>query len=232
MTKFGVSLRDEVTLTISRERFEDFISPFLEADEDYELASRPREGDIIFFPLGERLFEVKFVEHEEPFYQLGKNYVYQLKCELFEYEDEVIDTGIDAIDSQLEDLGYISTLQLIGSGTTATATAQINAANKGYIREIILNDDGSGYSSTPNVAISTAPFVAGNVNATAVAITTQRAGIFSIERILLTNAGLGYTEAPLVTISGGGGVGAAATAAVELSNFGICLLYTSDAADE
>ena len=221
MTKFGVSLRDEVTLTISRERFEDFISPFLEADEDYELASRPREGDIIFFPLGERLFEVKFVEHEEPFYQLGKNYVYQLKCELFEYEDEVIDTGIDAIDSQLEDLGYISTLQLIGSGTTATATAQINAANKGYIREIILNDDGSGYSSTPNVAISTAPFAAGNVNATAVAITTQRAGIFSIERILLTNAGLGYTEAPLVTISGGGGVGAAATAAVEQTNFGI-----------
>ena len=221
MTKFGVSLRDEVTLTISRERFEDFISPFLEADEDYELASRPREGDIIFFPLGARLFEVKFVEHEEPFYQLGKNYVYQLKCELFEYEDEVIDTGIDAIDSQLEDLGYISTLQLIGSGTTATATAQINAANKGYIREIILNDDGSGYSSTPNVAISTAPFAAGNVNATAVAITTQRAGIFSIERILLTNAGLGYTEAPLVTISGGGGVGAAATAAVEQTNFGI-----------
>ena len=221
MTKFGVSLRDEVTLTISRERFEDFISPFLEADDDFELASRPREGDIIFFPLGERLFEVKFVEHEEPFYQLGKNYVYQLKCELFEYEDEVIDTGIDAIDSQLEDLGYISTLQLIGSGTTATATAQINAANKGYIREIILNDDGSGYSSTPNVAISTAPFAAGNVNATAVAITTQRAGIFSIERILLTNAGLGYTEAPLVTISGGGGVGAAATAAVEQTNFGI-----------
>ena len=221
MTKFGVSLRDELTLTISRERFEDFISPFLESDEDYELASRPREGDIIFFPLGARLFEVKFVEHEEPFYQLGKNYVYQLKCELFEYEDEVIDTGIDAIDSQLEDLGYISTLQLIGSGTTATATAQINASNKGYIREIILNDDGSGYSSTPNVAISTAPFAAGNVNATAVAITTQRAGIFSIERILLTNAGLGYTEAPLVTISGGGGVGAAATAAVEQSNFGI-----------
>ena len=221
MTKFGVSLRDEVTLTISRERFEDFISPFLEADEDYELASRPREGDIIFFPLGERLFEVKFVEHEEPFYQLGKNYVYQLKCELFEYEDEVIDTGIDAIDSQLEDLGYISTLQLIGSGTTATATAQLTPSNKGYIRQIVLNNDGSGYTSTPNVAISTAPLGVGNVDATAVAITTTRAGIFSIDRILLTNAGAGYTEAPLVTISGGGGVGAAATAAIEQSNFGI-----------
>ena len=221
MTKFGVSLRDEVTLTISKERFEDFISPFLAADDDYELSSRPREGDVIFFPLGSRLFEVKFVEHEEPFYQLGKNYVYQLKCELFEYEDEVFDTDIEEIDSQLEDIGYISTLQLIGVGQTATAAAQINSVNKSYIREIVLNNDGSGYTSTPNVAISTAPTGLANVNATAVAITTQRAGLFSIERIVLTNAGAGYTQAPLVTISGGGGVGAAATAALEQSNFGI-----------
>ena len=221
MTKFGVSLRDELTVTISKERFEDFISPFLEADEDYELASRPREGDIIFFPLGARLFEVKFVEHEDPFYQLGKNYVYQLKCELFEYEDEVIDTGIDIIDSQVEDIGFIQTLQLIGTGVTATANAQLNVAGRGYIREIILNNDGSGYTSTPNVAISTAPFAAGNINATAVAITTTRGGIFSIDRIELTHAGIGYTSPPLVTITGGGGVGAAATAAVELSNFGI-----------
>jgi len=221
MTKFGVSLRDELTVTISKERFEDFISPFLEADDDYELSSRPREGDIIFFPLGSRLFEVKFVEHEQPFYQLGKNYVYQLKCELFELEDEVFDTDVDEIDSQIEDLGYISTLQLIGVGQTATATAQLNTADRGYVREIVLNDDGSGYTSTPNVAISTAPNIAGNVNATAVAITTTRAGIFSIERILLTNAGAGYTTAPLVTITGGGGVGAAATAAVEQTNFGI-----------
>ena len=221
MTKFGVSLRDELTVTISKERFEDFISPFLEADEDYELASRPREGDIIFFPLGARLFEVKFVEHEDPFYQLGKNYVYQLKCELFEYEDEVFDTDIDEIDSQLEDIGYISTLQLIGVGQTATANAQLTSLNKGYVREIVLNDDGSGYRSAPNVAISTAPLGVGNVNATAVAITTTRAGLFSIERIVITNAGAGYTQAPLVTISGGGGVGAAATAALEQSNFGI-----------
>ena len=221
MTKFGMSLKDELTVTISRERFEDFISPFLESDEDYELASRPREGDIIFFPLGARLFEVKFVEHEEPFYQLGKNYVYQLKCELFEYEDEVIDTGIDIIDSQLEDTGYISTLQLIGTGVTATANASINPSGRGYIREIVLNNGGYNYTSTPNVAISTAPFVAGNVNATAVAITTTRSGIFSIDRILLTNAGAGYTTPPTVTITGGGGVGAAATAAVEQSNFGI-----------
>ena len=221
MTKFGVSLRDELTITISKERFEDFISPFLAADDDYTLSSRPREGDIIFFPLGQRLFEVKFVEHEQPFYQLGKNYVYQLKCELFEYEDEILDTGIDVVDSQLEDIGYITKLQLIGAGTTATANAQLNVSNRGYIREIILNDDGNGYTSTPNVAISTAPFVVGNVDATAVAITTSRGGVFSIDRIELTHAGIGYTQTPMVQITGGGGVGAAATAALEQTNFGI-----------
>ena len=221
MTKFGVSLRDELTVTVSKERFEDFISPFLASDDDYTVSSRPREGDIIFFPLGQRLFEVKFVEHEQPFYQLGKNYVYQLKCELFEYEDEILDTGIDVVDSQLEDIGYITKLQLIGAGTTATANAQINVSNRGYVREIILNDDGNGYRSTPTVAISTAPFAAGNVDATAVAITTSRGGVFSIDRIELTHAGIGYTQAPMVQITGGGGVGAAATAAVEQTNFGI-----------
>ena len=134
LTKFGMSLRDEVTLTISKERFEDFISPFMSASDDIELSSRPREGDLVFFPLGQRLFEVKFVEHEDPFYQLGKNYVYQLKCELFEYEDEVIDTSIDAIDTQVQDEGFIATLKLVGIGRTATAVASIDT---GYILSLI-----------------------------------------------------------------------------------------------
>ena len=133
----------------------------------------------------------------------------------------MLDTGIDIIDSQLEDIGYITKLQLIGAGTTAAANAQLNVSNRGYIREIILNDDGNGYTSTPNVAISTAPFAAGNVDATAVAITTSRGGVFSIDRIELTHSGIGYTQAPMVQITGGGGVGAAATAAVEQTNFGI-----------
>ena len=214
MTKFGVSLKDELTVTISKERFEDFIGPFLSAEEEYDLASRPREGDLVYFPLGQRLFEVKFVEHEQPFYQLGKNYVYELKCELFEYEDEVIDTDIEAIDTQVQDLGYISTLNLIGAGGTATATSLINT---GYIREITLTNDGYGYSAVPNVAISTAPNTVGSVNATAVAITTSRGGINSLDRILLTHAGIGYTETPIITITGGGGSGAIATCHVEKS---------------
>ena len=218
LTKFGMSLRDEVTLTISKERFEEFIAPFMNADDDIELASRPREGDLIFFPLGQRLFEIKFVEHEDPFYQLGSTYVYKLKCELFEYEDEVIDTSIEAIDTQVEDVGYIATLKLVGIGITATASPVIG---QGYIREIFLNNDGSGFTGTPTVAISTSPSGNAGDNATAVAFTTERAGVRSVEKILLTNAGANYTSPPTIIISGGGGIGAAATCSVNTSSAGV-----------
>ena len=225
LTKFGMSLRDEVTLTISKERFEDFIAPFMNSTDDILLASRPREGDLVFFPLGSRLFEVKFVEHEDPFYQLGKNYVYQLKCELFEYEDEVIDTSIDAIDTQVEEDGYISTLQLVGVGRTASATCSIDT---GYIREIFLNNDGSGFTGVPVVSISTSPSGQAGDNATAVAFTTERAGVRSVEKILMTNAGANYTSPPVISITGGGGVGAAATCSIEKSFKGVIRFVVTD----
>ena len=225
LTKFGMSLRDEVTLTISKERFEDFIAPFMNSTDDILLASRPREGDLVFFPLGSRLFEVKFVEHEDPFYQLGKNYVYQLKCELFEYEDEVIDTSIDAIDTQVEEDGYISTLQLVGIGRTASATCSIDT---GYIREIFLNNDGSGFTGVPVVAITTSPSGQTGDNATAVAFTTERAGVRSVEKILMTNAGANYTSPPVISITGGGGVGAAATCSIEKSFKGVIRFVVTD----
>ena len=218
LTKFGMSLRDEVELTVSKERFEEFIAPFMNSDDDIELSSRPREGDLVFFPLGARLFEIKFVEHEDPFYQLGKNYVYKLKCELFEYEDEVIDTTIDLIDTQVQDEGYIATLQLVGIGRTATANAVIGS---GYISEIFLNNDGSGFTGTPVVAISSSPSGQTADNATAVAFTTERAGVRSVEKILLTNAGAGYTVPPTITLSGGGGTGAAATCSIITSANGV-----------
>ena len=225
LTKFGMSLRDEVTLTISKERFEEFISPFMEADDDVELSSRPREGDLVFFPLGQRLFEIKFVEHEEPFYQLGNTYVYKLKCELFEYEDEVIDTSIEAIDTQVADEGYIATLRLVGVGRTATAVASIDT---GYIREIFLNNDGSGFTGTPTVAISTSPSGLIGDNAAAVAFTTTRANITSVEKILLTNAGANYTSPPIITISGGGGTGAAATCSINTTSKGVVRFTMTD----
>ena len=236
MTKFGISLRDEITLTISKERFEDFISPFLmgrldgaESDSSYDdgstvkISSRPKEGDLIYFPLSSRLFEIKFVEHESPFYQLNKNYTYELKCELFEYEDEIVDTNITDIDELLDDQGYLVDLTLVSTGTTATANAIIGT---GYIREIFLNNDGYNYTSVPTVAISTAP--AGGTSASAVATLKTVSGSKTIDQILLTNAGAGYTVAPTITISGGGGTGAAATCSVGVGVTGVVSLTMTD----
>ena len=212
LTKFGMSLRDELQLVVSRERFEDFIAPFLSQEDVDEVGlavMRPREGDLVFFPLGQRLFEIKFVEHEVPFYQLGHTYVYELQCELFEYNDETIDTGIDAIDSKTEDLGVITDLEMNSVGSAATATATIGT---GFVQSISLLNDGSGFTSAPTIGLTTAP--SGGIDATAVGILTTRNNVTSIEEIVITNSGAGYTVAPVVTISGGGGVGAAATALI------------------
>jgi hypothetical protein len=221
LTKFGMNLKDDLSLIISKERYEDFISPLLDPDE-ISLASRPREGDLVYFPLGQRLFEVKFVEHEQPFYQLGKLYVYELKCELFEYEDEIIDTNIDEIDSQVQDEGYITTLNLIGVGRTATASAIVGS---GYVREITLNNDGYGYTSPPVINITPAP--AGGINASAEAITEFKSGTYAIKSIVLNNAGAGYTVAPKISITGSG-AGAAATCSIETNRNGIISISLVD----
>lgn len=223
MSKFGIKLTNEISLTISKERFEEFITPFLSTILEAEnadptideganllLATRPKEGDLIYFPLGERLFEIKRVEFENPFYQLGKNYVYELKCELFEYEDEKIDTGIEEVQDTIKDVGYITTLTLVGLGSTATASALI--APSGVVGQIYLTNDGHDYNSQPIVTIDSPPI--GGLRATAVAITTSLNGSQSIKEILLTNAGFGYTVAPNIIITGGSGAGAAATASI------------------
>tara|TARA_R100000406_G_scaffold66149_1_gene46795 strand:- start:987 stop:2429 length:1443 start_codon:yes stop_codon:yes gene_type:complete len=223
MTKFGLRLKNEISLTISRERYEEFIAPFLEGISsgiregritEYtfaDLITRPKEGDLIYFPLGERLFEIKRVESEKPFYQLGKNYTYELSCELYEYENELIDTNIEEVDNTVEDEGYITTLNLVGTAVTATATATISASS---ITEIFLNNDGSGYTSPPKVIISDPSGGIGTITASAIAITTSIGNVQSIERIEITNSGVGYLTPPTITFSGGGGSGAAATCSI------------------
>jgi len=235
MTKFGLRLKNEISLTISRERYEEYIVPFLEGitagiregkitDYDFaDLISRPREGDLIYFPLGERLFEIKRVEHEKPFYQLGSSYVYELSCELYEYENELIDTSIEEIDATVENEGYITYMTLVGSGVTAIATAGISSNS---IKEIFLNNDGGGYSSTPTVTFSGPN--SGINTATAVAVTTSKANVQSILRLELTNGGSGYTTTPTITITGGGGTGAAATCSIGGTQFSVSSISISN----
>jgi hypothetical protein len=114
ISKFGLEIRDSVKISVSKKRFEQEITTL----EGYTI-SNPREGDLIYFPLTKGLFEIKFVEHENPFYQLGKLYVYSLSCELFQYSQEDINTGwtdIDKIETTNTDLA-ININMNTGSGT-------------------------------------------------------------------------------------------------------------------
>lgn len=93
LANFGMQIKDTATLVVSKRRFEETISNKI----------RPMEGDLIYFPLANAIFEVNFVEHENPFYQLGKLYTYKLTVELFTYNNEEFNTGDPTIDSIMDD---------------------------------------------------------------------------------------------------------------------------------
>lgn len=225
LSKFGLQDMDDLTLTISRERYQNYIAPLIKQIPNIKLPDRPKEGDLIWFPLGDRLFEIKFVEHEKPFYQLQKNYTYELRCELYRYEaGEVIDTGYDYVDDNIIDEGYIQTLQMIGVGVTATAITGI--VNSG-IQYIQVTNMGHGYISTPVVAISSAPsgtgyptFTPGGRTGIGTAVLEKNLPDFcepnpnlsKVFRVDLIDPGYGYVKTPSVAILDGGGEGATAKA--------------------
>ncbi len=92
MSKFGLEIRDRITFTVSRRSF---ASEILINEADFV---RPREGDLIWFPLNRKMYKIQFVEHEAIFYQLGSLQTYDIVCELFEYNNETFETGIPDID--------------------------------------------------------------------------------------------------------------------------------------
>ena len=236
LSKFGIQATNEVTLIISKERFETYISPLMKNEENIKLSTRPKEGDLIYFPLGDRIFEIKYVEHEKPFYVLKDTYVYELRCELFRYEDEVIDTGVEEIDDTLGGIeGADGEEVLIGSGgtqkltlvgTASQATASIGIINGG-IQFISLSNRGKGYTFAPRVAISSAP----SGGLTGIATSKLLSGIAVegnisdskksvVQHIDLVNPGFGYTSNPTIQVIGDG-TGVAATSKIENGVVGI-----------
>lgn len=115
--KFGLEIRDQVSLIVARRSF-------TRATRGSNLV-RPKEGDLIYIPLSKSLFELKFVEHEQPFYQLNNLVVYKLQCELFEYRGEDIDTGLGLIDD-VQTIHEATTS--IGITYTSTAKFEIGEA--------------------------------------------------------------------------------------------------------
>ena len=99
MSKFGISMADQLTLCVSRRRFQE------EIGGPYNLI-RPNEGDLIYFSVPNAIFEIKFVEHEAIFYQLGALQTFDMTCELFEYNNEILNTGIPLVDEKQKDITF------------------------------------------------------------------------------------------------------------------------------
>ena len=235
LSKFGIQNTNEVTLVISKERYEEYIAPLLAAEENEKLSSRPKEGDLLYFPLGDRLFEIKQVIHDKPFYQLQENYTFELRCELFRYENEIIDTGVSEIDDELAAvegvdgdlfLGRTQTLSMVGIASTATAVP--GGLVNGAIRLIAMSNRGGGYVTPPRVGFSSAP--SGGVTGIASAIMiggievcnkNVNPGTKSVQSVQMSNAGSGYTQAPAVTFTSNTGSGAIATAFINSGQVGI-----------
>ena len=117
--QFGFEVRDTAEFTISQIRFTEVVTA---ADSTI---TRPREGDLIYFPFSKQLFEVTYVEDEVPFFQVGKNYVYQVSTSLFRYEDQDFDTGVTDIDAIETSLAQQTALTLESGGTNSFVVGEI-----------------------------------------------------------------------------------------------------------
>jgi hypothetical protein len=143
-TKFGVEIRDQATFVVARRRWTTTINRF-----DNEINStRPREGDLVYLPLSNSMFQIMAVEHEQPFYQLSNLATYKLRCEKFEYSDEDFDTNIDVIDGIERSYAYeyLLTLDSAGGGFTVGETV-----NQTLSSGVIMSGEVAAFSDSDNV---------------------------------------------------------------------------------
>jgi hypothetical protein len=183
-TKFGVEIRDQATLIVSRRRW----SQTIQRHDNEITIARPAEGDLIYIPFSKKLFQISHVEHESPFYQLQNLPTFKLRCELFEYGEEDFDTNIETIDSIQEDYGYAYNMIMNTIKTPATATASIA---DGILTGITITAGGAGYSTPPNITLSTGSGV----------LTAVLDGTGAIGSITITDAGAAYVNPPTITIA-------------------------------
>mgnify|MGYP001196116181 CR=1 FL=1 len=140
-TKFGVEIRDEATFVVARRRWNDTVSMY---DNDIN-SERPREGDLIYLPMSKSLFEIRHVEHEQPFYQLNNVPVFKCRATLFEYNDEDLDTGVDDIDKIERDYAYKYILTL---GADSIITTIGNTAKQTLSDGTVLTGEVAKYSDS------------------------------------------------------------------------------------
>ena len=226
--KFGLMMEQSATLVVAKRRWDQLIGRYTKTI----IPSRPCEGDLLYFPLTDALFEIKFVTHQDPFYQIGKLFVYKLQVELFQYASERMETGIKQIDD-FESLksfdtsviknGIVSQIKVTNPGiayTTATVTIgndwqqetyyevgdDICVGNRRYAVVTAGTTSAIAPTHTSGSSVNgTAVLLYVGVRATATAVigsTVDSAG--TITYINITNAGNGYTSPPDVYITGNG----------------------------
>ena len=175
-SKFGVQISDQATFVVSRSRFTAAV------DDNAELIveGRPNEGDLVYFPMANKIFEIQFVEYEVPFFTLGKQYTWGLRCELFQYSDEDFETGITAVDAI--EVNYANAIS-------------VNVAEGGsgdYVAEEIVTGGNSNVTAT----------VKSWNSATRQLVVYNRSGIFSIpETITGDTSSAAWTSATYNTIN-------------------------------
>lgn len=202
LSKFGIRIEDKTTFIVSRRRF-------TEAVDDHAsliVEGRPNEGDLIWAPFSSDLYQITFVEHEKPFYQLGKGYVWELKCELFQYSHEDLDTGIEAVDAIEDEDSYTLDLTFATGGTGnytvgeqvygASNEASIAYTHSDWTLGFTVWSPGSGYNPAdpPSITFSAPP--SGGTQATG---TVQVNSAGQVTGVTL-NPGSGYTSAPTFTL--------------------------------
>jgi hypothetical protein len=175
--KFGMMLEQSATLTVSRRRWDQLVGRFGQT----QLPNRPCEGDLLYFPLTKGLFEIKFVQHQDPFYQLGKLYVYKLQVELFQYASEHIDTG-------LKDVDVFETLKTFDIDFSRNAI--------GSVTQVTITNPGSGYSSIPSISLIGGGGSDAFKSATLSIVLTSG----SVTAINILDVGTGYDTTPTIKI--------------------------------
>lgn len=235
--KFGLMMEQSATLTVARRSWQQLVGKH----KDTIVQTRPCEGDLLYFPLTGGLFEIKFVQHQDPFYQLGKLYVYKLQVELFQYASEKIDTGIKAIDafetlkSFDEDIvkdGHVTSIITTSRGQNYTTAPLVHIGNEWLAEtaynagDVICFDDRKYVVSRAGTSGTTEPthisgyqdngttqltYTGARASAHAVLGTGNLAG--QVLQIILDTPGAGYTSAPPIHFVGDG-TGAAARAVI------------------
>ena len=203
ISKFGLRITDEIIFRVSTRRWDEEVA---EHNPNLTVTSRPNEGDLLYFPLTQDIYEIKFVGKEEPFFQFGKIQFYAITAEIYEVGQDDFDTGVAEIDAveQLFDNAIKLVMDPGGSGDftvgeevvgdefLAKATAAITGD---AVSGITITDGGAHYkvATPPSVTITGG----GGTGATATA-TVSSTGI--VNGITITSGGSGFTSAPTVTI--------------------------------